>query len=124
VRFGAVAGAVALLAVVVLVTLAVLGGSDDGEVAQVDPTARELGCTSCHTVDGRRSEGPTWQGLWGSEVTLVDGSVVTADEEYLRRAILDPAADVREGYTAAMPLVEVTDEQLEALLAHLEELAA
>jgi cytochrome c1 len=117
------AGAVALVAVVVLVTVLVLRGGDDGEVAAVDPTALELGCTSCHTVDGRRSEGPTWDGLWGSEVTLADGTVTIADEAYLRRAVLDPAADVREGYTASMPLIEVTDEQLDALMAHLEDLA-
>lgn len=119
-----VAGGLVLIAVVATVALLALRGSSEEEVAAVDPTALELGCTSCHSIDGRRSEGPTWKGLWGSEVTLADGSVVVADEAYLTRAILDPAAEVRQGFQPGMPALEVTDEQLDALLAHLEELGS
>lgn len=38
--------------------------------------AEEAGCLTCHTTDGQESTGPTWQGLFGSEVTLTDGTTV------------------------------------------------
>jgi cytochrome c oxidase subunit II len=58
----------------------------------------EFGCIGCHTVDGRNLVGPTWQGLFGHEVVLSDGSVVVADEAYLRQSILEPGAKVVQGF--------------------------
>ena len=52
---------------------------------------------ACHSADGRSSVGPTWKGLYGSEVELEDGTTVTADDEYLVRAIKDPEAERVEG---------------------------
>lgn len=112
-----VASLAAATLVIGLTALLVVRNGDEDQVAAIDPTARALGCTSCHSVDGSRSEGPTWEGLWGSEVTLTDGSTVVADEAYVRRAIVDPAAQVRQGFAASMPTLEVTDEQLDALVA-------
>ena len=60
--------------------------------------ARESGCLSCHTTDGAPSVGPTWQGLFGSEETLADGTTVTVDEAYLRESIVDPNAKIVEGF--------------------------
>jgi cytochrome c oxidase subunit 2 len=65
--------------------------------------ARDRGCTACHTADGSRAVGPTFKGLAGSKVALVDGSTVTADDAYLTRAITDPGAQVAAGYTGIMP---------------------
>ena len=50
--------------------------SRSSDAATISPLAVELGCASCHSVDGTRREGPTWQGLAGSDVTLDDGTVV------------------------------------------------
>lgn len=58
----------------------------------------EKSCVSCHTVDGSASVGPTWKGLYLSEVKLADGSTVTADDAYLRESILNPSAKTVEGY--------------------------
>ena len=38
-----------------------------------------------------KGTGPTWKGLYGSEVKLVDGTTVTADETYLKESITDPS---------------------------------
>jgi cytochrome c1 len=94
----------------------------DEQPPEPSPDAMELGCVSCHSVDGARSEGPTWKGLYGSQVTRADGTVVTVDEAYLRRAIRDPQADVAPGYAMAMPTVEVTDAQLDRLVAYIRSL--
>ena len=60
-------------------------------------------CFSCHTVDGQPHIGPTWSRLYGSEVTLVDGRRVIADEAYLTRSMMEPAADLVAGFKPVMP---------------------
>ena len=85
--------------------------------------ALALGCASCHTVDGSRAEGPTWKGLYGSTVTLSDGRTVTVDDAYIRRAIRDPQADVAPGYPTAMPTIDVTDAELDRLVAYIKGLS-
>jgi cytochrome c oxidase subunit II len=84
--------------------------------------ARENGCTACHSTDGRDAVGPTWQGLYGSEVELTDGSTVTADEEYLVRAIQDPNAQVREGFRPIMPERRLPEDEVQAIIAYLREI--
>jgi cytochrome c oxidase subunit 2 len=67
---------------------------------------RERGCVSCHSVDGGPMVGPTFKGLFGSRVRVItDGKkrIVAADEAYLQKSILDPGADIVEGYPNIMP---------------------
>jgi cytochrome c oxidase subunit 2 len=87
--------------------------------------AKEQGCTSCHTPDGKQSIGPTWQGLAGSTQTLDDGTEVTADDAYLRQSILQPKSQIVKGYPSSMPIYdgELTDAELDALIAYLHDLA-
>jgi cytochrome c oxidase subunit II len=56
------------------------------------------GCTVCHSVDGTKKVGPTWQHLFNSTVTLSDGTKVTADEKYLNESIVDPNAKIVNGF--------------------------
>ena len=35
---------------------------------------RAEGCNSCHTVDGTKSKGPSWKGIWGKMVKLNNGT--------------------------------------------------
>jgi cytochrome c oxidase subunit 2 len=55
-------------------------------------------------------------------VTKGETHQVTIDEAYIRRSIMDPAADVVEGYPPVMPKLEITDEEVSALVAYLESL--
>jgi mono/diheme cytochrome c family protein len=82
------------------------------------------GCAACHTVDGRDSTGPTWQGLWMNEVPLDTGETVVADEEYIRESILLPNAKIHEGYPPVMPSYEgrLTDEEIDAIIAYIQAL--
>jgi cytochrome c oxidase subunit II len=90
------------------------------EVARGRQLADQHGCMACHTTDGRRSVGPTWLGLYGHDVTLVDGSTVTADEEYLRRSITEPSAQVTQGYPNVMPpYAHLPAEDVDALVAYI-----
>lgn len=87
------------------------GGDDSGAYPEATSDAgargRDLivssGCVACHTGDGTKSSGPTWQGLAGSEFTLTDGRTVVADDAYLTMAITNPRAEGRIGFPPVMP---------------------
>ena len=112
----------AALASLALLFPACAGGAEpaDTAAARGRELARVHGCASCHGAEGEGGFGPAWQGVPGSEVELADGSTVVADTAYLRRAITDPAAERRAGYTIEMPQVALTEQEVDDLLAHLE----
>lgn len=124
-----------LVTAVVLVPVAACSsdGEDgsDGSGGEVELTAeaargRDLaesnGCTSCHRIDGDDGVGPPWGGLAGSEVELREGGAVVADEQYLRTSIVDPNAQVVDGFNAIMPERELDPDEVDALVAYLTEL--
>jgi len=88
-------------------------------------TAQNLGCFACHTTDGTKLVGPTWAGLYGHEVELTDGTTVTADDEYLRRSILEPASQVVQGYPPMSfnaQALGITDLQISNIIAFIKTL--
>jgi cytochrome c oxidase subunit 2 len=80
------------------------------------------GCTGCHSLDGSEMVGPSLKNIWHRELEVVEADgkkrQVVADEAYLRRAILEPGAEVVEGYDDIMPPYEglVSDDELRAML--------
>lgn len=117
-----IGGSVAVVVVLVGIVVFVMTRSEEAAPPPSED-AVALGCVSCHSTDGARSEGPTWKGLYGSQVTLADGSTVTVDDAYLRRAILDPQADVAPGYVTAMPTVDVSEAEVDRLVAYIQTLS-
>lgn len=82
------------------------------------------GCVSCHTTDGSALVGPTWQDLWGSEVTLNSGETVTVDRDYIARSIREPNAFAREGFeTGVMPIFDLSDQQIDQVVAFMQSLS-
>jgi cytochrome c oxidase subunit 2 len=77
------------------------------------------GCMACHTIDGTRTIGPTWKGLFGRTEELADGSSVVVDEAYLIKSMTDPNAQVVKGYPAAMPPSGLSDEDMNAIVAYI-----
>ena len=64
------------------------------------------GCLGCHSVDGTPSVGPTFQGIGGRQVTVItngESRTLTTDRAYLEKSILEPNADIVEGFPPAMP---------------------
>jgi cytochrome c oxidase subunit 2 len=93
---------------------------DAGDAAeQGRQLAQSRGCIACHSIDGSRMAGPTWQGLFGHRVTLADGSTVTADENYLEESILAPNAKLVQGYPPAMPPLPLNPAEVAALIAYI-----
>lgn len=78
-------------------------GEEDISAEAGEKLVQNNGCMACHTTDGTASAGPSWQGLFGHEVELDDGSTVTADEEYIHESIVEPNAKIVDGYQGVMP---------------------
>lgn len=101
------------------------GSTDDMPLPQLgERLYTQQGCNACHSLDGSRMVGPTWQGLYGKENhTMADGSTVTADENYLREAIIEPGAKIVEGYQNVMPASygSMSERELSALIAFMKE---
>lgn len=84
---------------------------------------RSNGCSACHGRNGEGGPGPSFVGLYGSTVELADGVTVVADEEYLRESIRDPGAKVVEGYGFPMPGNDLSDAEIESVIAFIRDLA-
>ena len=78
-----------------------------------------LGCAGCHD---NAKVAPPLVNLAGAERMLSDGSKVTVDDAYLRRAILEPGAELVQGYMPLMPSYRraLTDAQVDLLVAELD----
>lgn len=84
----------------------------------------KLGCASCH-AGGPQQRGAKLEGIYGHDVKLVGGQTVVANDEYIRNSILNPGAQVVEGFQPIMPTFkgQVTEEQLVSLVAYIKSLS-
>jgi cytochrome c oxidase subunit 2 len=100
--------------------VAVAGGDP---VALGRALAQSKGCVACHSSDGSTSVGPTWKGLYGKMETLKDGRRLRVDEQFLRDFIRDPKAMSIQGFPPVMPRIELSEDEIDALVAHIKSLA-
>ncbi len=103
-----------------------LSGNVSGQTpveAGKDLFTNKLGCASCH-AGGPQQRGAKLENLFNSDVHLVGGATVKADEQYIRNSILNPASQVVEGFQPIMPTFkgQVTEEQLNSLVAYIKSL--
>jgi cytochrome c oxidase subunit 2 len=82
-----------------------------------------LGCNACHTGTAA-ARGPNLAGVYGSKLTLADGTQIVVDEAYLREAILNPSQHNVAGYAPIMPTYQgqVSEEGLIDLVEYLRSL--
>jgi cytochrome c oxidase subunit 2 len=85
-----------------------------------------FGCATCHSTDGSKKTGPTWAKLFGSTVTLADGSQVKADDNYIHTSIVDPNKQIVQGFQPnVMPATfakAMTEDQIADLIAYIKTL--
>jgi cytochrome c oxidase subunit II len=88
--------------------------------AQGERLFRNFGCSGCHG-NSSTVRAPDLNGLYGRPVPLQDGSVVIADERYLRDSILLPRSQIAAGYTPVMPSFagKIAEGDLVAIIAYL-----
>ncbi len=89
-----------------------------------------LGCSGCHQADAARGSlstvrAPPLGGLYGQPVPLMDGTVVVADDQYIRDSILMPQRQIVAGYANQMPSFAgvVSEGDLTRLLAYIKSMA-
>src|SRR6202042_3917470 len=82
-----------------------------------------LGCNSCHSGDAN-ARGPNLAEVYGSRLQMADGSYVTANDAFLREAILNPSTRVTSGYAPIMPTYQgqVSEEGLIDLVEYIKNL--
>jgi cytochrome c oxidase subunit 2 len=117
-------------ALTALIAVGAACGSDADTTAPPEPApgsaaergkqlSQSNGCAGCHGANFDGGAGPTWVGLAGSEVELIDGTTVRADDAYLTRAIADPSAELVAGYTLKMPANNLTDDEIADIVAYI-----
>jgi cytochrome c oxidase subunit 2 len=105
------------------VTGAAPGGGGGGGLAGTGAKLyQSLGCSACHSLTGAKGTGPTFKGLYGSQVQLSNGQAVTADDAYLLESILDPDKQIVKGFakgimSAAIAPGSVPEAKAKALIA-------
>jgi cytochrome c oxidase subunit 2 len=101
-------------------------GKGDKAESEGESLVRKKGCLGCHSTDGSKSVGPTFQGLFGRQVTVEKGGetqTLTADDEYIRESIRQPKAAIVQGFPPDMPaFADLTEEELEAIVDYIKEL--
>jgi len=99
-------------------------GGGDVSIERGKSIASANACGTCHSTDGSRLVGPSWKNLYGHDVTLENGSTVTADEEYLRESIMDPSAKIVKGFPPSMvPYDQLSDSEINSLIAYIKSLS-
>ena len=77
----------------------------DSPAANGQRIMKNIGCFACHSIDGSKLVGPTFKGVYGHKVAVItDGNEreVDGDDEYIKRSIYEPNADVVKGYNKGM----------------------
>jgi len=103
-----------------------------GENAMMAQMGRQLleskGCIACHSLDGSRLVGPSFLGIYGSQHEVeTDGKerTITVDDDYIRRSIYEPNADVVKGFRAGQMISykdELNDEDVGKIIEFLKTL--
>jgi cytochrome c oxidase subunit 2 len=111
-----------------------LAGAPRGEKPSLASQGEQLfgrnGCKTCHATTAAErvaaSIGPPLYGLFGRSVPLENGYSVVAEEQYLRRSILEPMAETVSGYRPVMPTYagRLSEEDVMKMVAFIKSLSA
>ena len=66
---------------------------------------KNIGCFACHSIDGSKLVGPSLKGIYGNQATVMSGGAqrqVKVDDEYIKRSIYEPNADVVAGFNKGL----------------------
>lgn len=83
----------------------------------------EKSCGTCHRSDSS-ARAPILDGIYGKEVALLGGKVVTVDDGYIRESIMNPKAKVVAGYQPIMPTFQgqLREEEILELISYIQSL--
>jgi len=103
-----------------------VGGSAklEGLALQGEKVTQKYGCVACHSADGSPKVGPSYKGIYGSQVELADGSKVLVDDGYLRESIEYPQKRLVKGFAGGMPTFkgQITDAEINSVISYIKAL--
>ena len=85
-------------------------------------------CTGCHSLDGTMLVSTSFKGLYGKQRTVVTSGkerMLSADDEYIKRSMYDPDADVVKGLNKGIMKPYkglITDEEVSKIIDYLKAL--
>lgn len=85
-------------------------------------------CIACHSLDGSKIVGPSFKNVYGTErIVDKDGSKVkvVADDEYIKRSIYDPNAEVVEGFNKGLMVSykeQISEEEVKEIIKYFKSL--
>ena len=84
----------------------------------------QKGCQSCHNIDGTKSKGPSWKGIWGKMEKLNDGKEVLVNADYVRESMMQPQAKIVAGFEPIMPTFQglLRENEIRGLVAFIKSL--
>lgn len=95
----------------------------DEDATRGRAVAESAGCAGCHGGDDAPATvGPSWNGSWGSEVVLDDGTKVLFDEAFVISSVRTPDLQRRKGDWLHMPSFtaeQISDAELADVIAYL-----
>jgi mono/diheme cytochrome c family protein len=100
---------------------------DPSTVSADDPVAKGKAiygniCVACHSLDGSAMVGPTYKGIWGRKGKDTEGNEYVVNEEYVIESIKYPNKRVVAGYAPVMPVLELTDDDIQYIIAFMKTL--
>ncbi len=96
------------------------GGAEGSLASTGEKLFHQFGCSNCHHFE-TQGRCPMLRDLYGRPVQLTNGQMITADETYLRRKILNPRDQLIMGFDPIMPTYQgqLTEDELVALVAYI-----
>jgi len=83
---------------------------------------KQNACISCHSLDGSKLIGPSFQGIYGRTETVVEegtDSEITVDDDYIKSSINEPNLQVVKDYTPGLMISykeQLSDEDLNQII--------
>jgi cytochrome c oxidase subunit 2 len=102
-------------------------GGAEGSLADTgEKLFHQFACSNCHHYSGH-GPAPNLLGLYGSAVQIEGGGAGVADDDYIRKSILTPNAQITYGFhQSIMPTYQgqLTEDQVIALIAYIKALGS
>jgi cytochrome c oxidase subunit 2 len=104
--------------------------ADAADISDLPPVERgeklfaANGCAACHSVSGVDGLGPALNAKYGTQESLMDGTSVTVDDNYIRESLLDPQAKIVAGFPVPMTSFagQLSDDDISAIIAYIKSL--
>jgi len=91
--------------------------------------SEQKGCIACHSADGTQIVGPSYKDIFGKKITVVTNGKereIIVDEEYIKKSILEPEADIVKGFPKGAMVSykgQLTDEELDKIVEYIKTLS-